>query len=88
MPCAWPFEPADPMLDEALEIALDYLEATGQAEIDDESAEVAAAAILSEWLHGSRHRIRLANEGIVAVQQFRAASPKRAENMGLDAAQN
>jgi hypothetical protein len=65
----WPLFRPEPVLDEALDIALDYLEATGQAKQGDDTQHLVASAVLNEWLEGTRHRIRLANAGIVAVQQ-------------------
>jgi hypothetical protein len=73
----WPLPHPHPMLDEALDIALDYLEATGQAKAGDDTQHLAAGSILADWLKGTMHRIRLANAGIVAVQQARAALKKR-----------
>jgi hypothetical protein len=58
----------DPALTEALLIALDYLKATGQA-IGHDTEQLVAGAILSAWLKGTRHRIRLANAGIVAGER-------------------
>jgi hypothetical protein len=68
MSYGWPVV-SDPLLDDALNIALDYLQATGQAEINGDTEQVAARAVLAEWSEGTRHCIRLANAAIVAVQQ-------------------
>jgi hypothetical protein len=70
----WPFA-SDPVLDEALKIALDYLRDAGQSELDDDRVEVVACAILAEWLAGTRHPIRLANAGIIAGQQDQSPKP-------------
>jgi hypothetical protein len=75
MPYAWPLP--DPALDESLDIALDYLESTGQAKVDGDTEHLVARTILFAWSAGIRHRIRLANEGIVAVQQAQAALRKQ-----------
>jgi hypothetical protein len=72
---------SDPVLSEALKIALDYLKASGREKIDGETEQVVAAAILSEWLAGTRHLIRLANAGIVAGQQARNFSRKPPDNL-------
>jgi hypothetical protein len=72
---------SDPVLGEALKIAIDYLKAGGCEVIDDDTKRVVAAAILSEWLGGTRHLIRLANAGIVAGQQARNFSPKPSDNL-------
>jgi len=69
----WPLPHPDPVLEEAFDIALDCLEATGQAKIGDDTQYLVASAVLTAWLRGARHRIRLANEGIVAVQQANAS---------------
>lgn len=60
---------SDPVLDEALKIALDYLKAIGLGKPDDDTEQLVAGAILSAWLSGTKHRIRLANTGIVAAEQ-------------------
>jgi hypothetical protein len=83
MDYAWPLPHPDPRLDEALDIALGYLEATGQAEIGDDTQHLVARAVLNAWLEGSRHKIRLANFGIVAAQQA-AASRKQTGQLQLD----
>jgi hypothetical protein len=57
------------VLDEALDIALNYLEATGQAKAGDQTQHSAAGSIPADWLKGTMHRVRLANTGIVAVQK-------------------
>jgi hypothetical protein len=48
---------------------MDYLAGTGQSYPYWETQIKAADAILVAWRAGVRHRIRLANVGIVAVQQ-------------------
>jgi hypothetical protein len=65
----WPLRYPDPVLNEALEIALDYLQGTGQVEPRDGAEHLVAASILSAWSGGMTHRIRLANAGIRAVEQ-------------------
>ena len=80
----WPLPHPDPTLDEALDIALDYLEATGQAKAGDNARYLVANAVLEDWLKGTRHKIRLANTGIVAVQQAQLSS-KLTGNLRLDA---
>jgi hypothetical protein len=67
----WPLPHPDPVLDDALDIALAYLEATGQAKAGDDTQHLVATAVLAAWLEGRRHKIRLANLGIVSVQQVR-----------------
>lgn len=58
----------DPALTEALVIAFDYLKASGQA-ISYDTEQLVASAVLAAWLRGTRHRIRLANAGIVAAER-------------------
>ena len=79
----WPLPHPDPTLDEALSIALNYLEATGQARADDHTQHVVAGSVLAAWLQGTRHKLRLANLGIVAVQQARS-SCKKVGDLRLD----
>ena len=65
----WPTGEFDNVMDVALEIALDYLEKTGQAARFLEVQRTAATAIAAAWKMGVRHRIKLANVGIKAVEQ-------------------
>lgn len=65
----WPLRCPDPALQEALEIALDYLQRTGQAEPRDGTDRVVSDAILDAWSHSVKHPLRLANAGILAVEQ-------------------
>jgi hypothetical protein len=58
----------DPALTEALFIAFDYLKGSGQA-LGHDTEQLVAGAILSAWLKGTRHRIRLANAAILAVER-------------------
>jgi hypothetical protein len=71
MPYPWPIEHLDPKLQEALDIALDYLEFTRQGYPFSEVEKACAWAILSAWKAGVRHRIRLANCAIVTIEQRR-----------------
>jgi hypothetical protein len=68
----WPLTEANIVLDEALDIALDYLEFTRQAYPFSETQEVCAETILQSWRLGVRHRIRLANDAIMAIENRRA----------------
>jgi hypothetical protein len=56
-------------MDVALDIAMNYLERTGQAEKFVEIQRVAAMAIVGAWKGGMRNRVRLANVAIEAVEQ-------------------
>lgn len=74
---------SDPVLSEALKAALRYLRAEGRQEIDEDAEQVAAAAILFEWLAGTLHSVRLANAGIVAVWQAQSSTPMPPENVAF-----
>jgi hypothetical protein len=65
----WPIGDFDYKMDEALDIALDYLELTGQAVNFFEVQRTAAMAIVAAWKAGVRHRIKLAHVAIKAVEQ-------------------
>lgn len=84
----WPLPHPAPVLDQALDIALDYLEATGQAKAGDDTQHLVAGVVLAEWLQGTRHRIRLANRGIVAAEQAQASLPRRTRNLRLHVVQD
>ena len=65
----WPVGDFDYAMDEALDIAMDYLERTEQPAKFIEVQHVAAMAILAAWKMGVRHRVRLANIAIKAVER-------------------
>jgi hypothetical protein len=65
----WPFGDFDCVMDEALDIAMDYLNKTGQAMKFRETQATAANAIASAWRLGVRNRVRLSNLAIRAVEQ-------------------
>lgn len=71
----WPFVEA--VLQEALDIAMDYLEFTGQAYPFSEVQRACANTILKSWRAGTKHRIRLANDAINAIEKKRV--PAEAE---------
>jgi hypothetical protein len=73
----WPVE-CYPMLDEALHIAMDYLELTGQADEYTKVQSQAAREIIARWRAGERHKLRLANYAIVAVENKVTRIPERA----------
>ena len=73
----WPLGETDPVLDDALIIAMDYLRATGQADDYIRIERMAAATILTEWRKGVMHPLRLSNAAIVAVQNEEAANKRR-----------
>jgi hypothetical protein len=65
----WAFGEFDSVMDDALNIAMDYLTCTGQAVKFQEAQEVAAQAIAVAWRSGVRNRLRLSNLAIRAVEQ-------------------
>jgi hypothetical protein len=67
----WPLGEFDNVMDVALEIAMDYLDRTGQAVRFNETQSTAAMAIAVAWKVGVRHRIKLANIAIRAAEQKR-----------------
>jgi hypothetical protein len=69
MPYPWPIESADVTLQDALDIALDYLEFTRQADPFSEVERKCAKVILTNWKAGIRQKIKLANSAIVAVEK-------------------
>jgi len=62
----WPIGDFDNAMDEALDIAMDYLERTGQAVNFTEVQRAAAMAIVAAWKAGVRRRIKLAHVAIKA----------------------
>jgi hypothetical protein len=64
----WPLAECHHTLNEALQIAMDYLQLTRQAYPYSETQVWAADAILAAWRSGARHKIRLANYAIGAVE--------------------
>jgi hypothetical protein len=63
----WPSIDSDIVLYQALDIAMAYLETTGQRDDHDAMKMRAATLILASYDRGVRHRIRLANDAIVAL---------------------
>jgi hypothetical protein len=53
----WPTGDFDNVMDIALDIAMNYLDLTGQAEMYEEVRSTAAMAITAAWKIGVRHRI-------------------------------
>jgi hypothetical protein len=68
--------PVDCVMDESLEIAMNYLSRTGQAINFIAVQNAAAEAIIVAWQAGARHKIRLANCAIRAVESS-AAEPRQ-----------
>ena len=65
----WPFGEFDNVMDEALNIAMDYLIRTDQAVNFGEAQTLAANTIAVAWRSGVRNRLRLSNLAIRAVEQ-------------------
>jgi hypothetical protein len=65
----WPFGEFDSVMDDALNIAMDYLIRTGQAVEFRVAQETAAHAIAVAWRSGVRNRLRLINLAVRAVEQ-------------------
>jgi phosphopantetheinyl transferase (holo-ACP synthase) len=70
--------PVDSVMDEALEIAMNYLSRTGQTVNFMAIQNAAAEAIIAAWQGGARHKIRLANCAIRAVE---SSAPEPAQNV-------
>jgi hypothetical protein len=68
----WPYGDFDNVMDDALDIAMDYLIRTDQAVNFGEVKTLAASAIANAWRAGVRSRIRLTNMAIRAVEERRA----------------
>ena len=66
--------PKSPVLQEALAIAMNYLECTRQAYPYSETERICVYAIYNEWKTGRRHRIWLSNKAIVAIEQAKQES--------------
>jgi hypothetical protein len=67
----WPSGNFDNVMDVALDIAMDYLERSGQAAHFLEVQRQAALAIDAAWKEGVRHRIKLADVAIRTVERKR-----------------
>jgi hypothetical protein len=63
----WPVH--DPVLDDALYIAMRYLEQAGFGNDYTHVERKAASVIFCHWRDGKRHPIYLANKAIVAVEK-------------------
>jgi hypothetical protein len=65
----WRFGEFDNVMDDALNIAMDYLIRSDQAVKFRETQAVAANAIADAWRAGVRNRMRLTNVAIRAVER-------------------
>jgi hypothetical protein len=73
----WPIGDFDNAMDVALDAAMNYLERTGQAQNFVEVQRVAAMAIVAAWKQGVRHRVKLTNIAIAAVERKMEQSPNQ-----------
>ena len=71
----WPLNERNPALEEPLNIALQYLEQTGQALNYVYISRFAARTIKAEWDRGVHHKIALANAAIVEVESEMTDAP-------------
>jgi len=65
----WPFGQFDNVMDQALDIAMDYLIKTEQVTDFREAQAAAATAIAIAWRSGVRSRLRLSDLAIRAVER-------------------
>jgi hypothetical protein len=65
----WPLGEFDNAMDDALDIAMNYLDLTGQAVLFKQVQSTAAMAIAVAWKVGVRHRIKLADIAIKSVER-------------------
>ncbi len=64
----FPDADSDAVMYEALDIAMAYLEKTGQAGDPEAVQAMAASVILSSYGRGERNKLRLANNAIIALE--------------------
>jgi hypothetical protein len=64
----WPMSCEDPLFQEAMDIAMTYLEKVGILRLFVDAEELVAREVLDAWCRGVRHKIALANAAIVAVE--------------------
>jgi len=71
----WPMSCEDPLIEEAMDIAMTYLEKIGNLSRFVDAEELVAGEILDAWCLGVRHKIALANAAIVAVEKQAGTLP-------------
>jgi hypothetical protein len=64
----WSLSDADPRLDQALTIAMQYLELKGLADDYYTLEKYVALLILNEWQRGVRHPLRLSRAAIAKTE--------------------
>jgi hypothetical protein len=72
----WPLHDADAQLSEALDIAMSYLEQTGQAEEYREVERLVVMVILATARRGVKHKLTLANAAITAIEKLPITVPR------------
>ena len=70
----WPFGDFDNVMDDALDIAMEYLIRTDHAVNFGKVQTLAATAIAEAWRAGVRSRMRLTNMAIRAVEERRGTA--------------
>jgi hypothetical protein len=78
----WPFGEFDYVMDDALNIAMDYLIRTDQAVDFRVTQTTAANAIATAWRAGARNRLRLTNVAIRAVEEKGRLREEAARSLG------
>ena len=71
----WPMGREDPLLQEAMDIAMTYLERAGIWRLFVNAEDLVAAEVLGAWSRGVRHKSALANAGIVAAEKQAGTLP-------------
>jgi hypothetical protein len=71
----WPMGCEDPLLQEAMDIAMTYLERAGTLRLFVNAEDLVATEVLGAWRRGVRHKIALANAAIVAAEKQAGTLP-------------
>jgi len=69
----WFREAPPPLLDEAVKIAIDFLDRTGEIDDIDEACQFLVNKVGFMIAQGQRNRLLLANRAIAAYQRYRQA---------------
>lgn len=70
---AWFREAPPPLLEEAVKIAVDFLDRTGEIDDIDETCQFLVNKVDFMIAQGQRNRLLLANRAIAAYQRYRMA---------------
>ena len=71
----WPMSCEDSLFQEAMDIAMTYMEKVGVLRLFVDAEELVTGEILDAWCRGVRHKIALANAAIVAVEKQAGTLP-------------